>query len=81
METKPYVCTECGIVFDSIDFLNEHVQSHDADVRSCVNCFKTFPNSWQLDRHIEQNHGGESDTENNNKVITQKTLVRAICLI
>ncbi len=63
IETKPYICAECGAIFESMDVLNVHVQSHDSEVRPCGTCFKTFTNSWQLDRHIEQTHGGESDNE------------------
>ena len=51
------------MIFESATLLTEHTQTHDAEARPCGLCFKTFENSWQLDRHLEQNHEGYSDHE------------------
>ena len=73
VDRKPLLCSLCGKCFMKDKELQQHLEEHDSSKQTCTVCFKEVANSWQLSRHMELNHGGDSDDEIQNDDVSKNT--------
>ncbi|KAM4632161.1 zinc finger protein 646 [Discoglossus pictus] len=67
-EIKPvaYKCEECGEVFSSPDYLNNHQHTHQTGIYQCSFCPKEYPNLLSLRNHF-QSHTKPQTIRSSNK--------------
>lgn len=55
-----YPCSKCQMTFSSLEYLQEHLQTHEIAIFGCQHCGKSYGSNQYLQEHIQTMHSSDS---------------------